>query len=562
MKLWSDYEGRTIAEAYPLKKLVRPEGRSAFFLTTNGTGTPALVRVIEAHFDESEILTRWRTISEIGQENLVVMRKFGETELDGTPLVYAVMEPTEISLAELLENRTLTVEETRQLAHSLVGALQALHAHGLVHGLIEPANILAAGELVKLRSDCVREAVEDPDGAGPNAAELKAADAHAVAVVLLQALTGRRILQGSATLLPPPFDAIIRNGLSGRWGLTEMATALGPAPAPVAPAPAPPAAETAKPVATAATPQAAAPVKAAETAAASPKPETAATPTAAASATAASKIDQPAAASLVQENLFGQAKTEAAAPAKAQATPMAQAAPIKKPGPAGPAASSSAHSPRAVAESLAAAPVMERKPLTPAQAPEVRHRVVRPVETDPKRTRMWIAIAAAVLILLILGWRMMRSEPTATANGAAKPISTLADPDTGSHAPAATTAKPSANTFATGRSPAIKPSPVNAAPVNAASDSAASAPAASAAGRTQWRVVAYTYNHQDQAQQKADSIARKHPSLHAEVFSPTGRAPYLVTVGGPMSREQAEAFKQKARSEGLPHDIYAQNYLR
>src|SRR3954469_21998172 len=124
MKLWSDYEGRTIAEAYPLKKLVRPEGRSAFFLTTNGTGTPALVRVIEAHFDESEILTRWKAVSEIGQENLVTMRKFGETELDGTPLVYAVMEPTELSLEDLLQNRTLTIEEARELASSLVAAIQ------------------------------------------------------------------------------------------------------------------------------------------------------------------------------------------------------------------------------------------------------------------------------------------------------------------------------------------------------------------------------------------------------------------------------------------------------
>jgi len=163
MKLWSDYEGRTIAEAYPLKKLVRPEGRSAFFLTTNGTGTPALVRVIEAHFDESEILNRWRAVAEIQQENLVTMRKIGETELDGTPLVYAVMEPTEISLEELLQNRTLTLEETRELAHSLVGAIEALHSRGMVHGQIEPSNILAAGELVKLRSDCVREAVADPE---------------------------------------------------------------------------------------------------------------------------------------------------------------------------------------------------------------------------------------------------------------------------------------------------------------------------------------------------------------------------------------------------------------
>jgi hypothetical protein len=72
--------------------------------------------------------------------------------------------------------------------------------------------------------------------------------------------------------------------------------------------------------------------------------------------------------------------------------------------------------------------------------------------------------------------------------------------------------------------------------------------------------VAFTFNHQDQAQQKADSLAKRDASLRPEVFTPSGHAPYLVTVGGPMTRDQAEAFKQKARNAGLPHDTYAQNY--
>jgi len=546
MKLWSDYEGRTIAEAYPLKKLVRPEGRSAFFLTTNGTGTPALVRVIEAHFDESEILNRWRAVAAIQQENLVTMRKIGETELDGTPLVYAVMEPTEISLEELLQNRTLTLEETRELAHSLVGAIEALHSRGMVHGQIEPSNILAAGELVKLRSDCVREAVADPDGTGPNVAEQKAADAHALAVVLLQALTGRRTLQGSATLLPSPFDGIIRNGLSGRWGLTEMASALGPAPAAESTATAPAATQATKPVETAVTIQASTSATDTKAVAITAKPEAAVVPA------SASGGDQPAAAAPAQENLFAKPKPYAASPSKTEASP------IKRPAPSAPAAFSPANSPQAVAEALSTGRVIEKKPVTPVQAPEVRHRVERPVEAEPKHTRIWIAVAAAVLILLIFGWYMMRSEPAATANGAAKPISTLADPNA---SPNASTAKPSANKLSPGKSAAIKPASANSASVNPAPASPSST-APSTAGRTQWRVVAYTYNHQDQAQQKADSIAKQHPSLNAEVFSPTGRAPYLVTVGGPMSREQAQAFKEKARSQGLPHDIYAQNYSR
>ena len=123
MQLWNDYEGRTIAEIFPLNKLIAPEGRSAFFSTTNGTGIPAVIRLIEAHFDEAEILDRWRKVSEIKQPNLVTLKKYGQTVVDGTPLVYALLETTDANLAEVLRERPLTVEETNQVASSLVGAL-------------------------------------------------------------------------------------------------------------------------------------------------------------------------------------------------------------------------------------------------------------------------------------------------------------------------------------------------------------------------------------------------------------------------------------------------------
>lgn len=83
---------------------------------------------------------------------------------------------------------------------------------------------------------------------------------------------------------------------------------------------------------------------------------------------------------------------------------------------------------------------------------------------------------------------------------------------------------------------------------------------AEAGVREQWRVIAFTYNHVDQAQKKADTIMQAHADLRPEVFNPTGRAPYLVTVGGVMSREQAFAFVQQVRRLGLPRDTYAQNY--
>src|SRR5205807_5927322 len=78
--------------------------------------------------------------------------------------------------------------------------------------------------------------------------------------------------------------------------------------------------------------------------------------------------------------------------------------------------------------------------------------------------------------------------------------------------------------------------------------------------RGRWRVIAFTYGREDQAQQKAAEIAKSHPDLSPTVFRPNGRGPFLVTLGGPMSREDAFGFSGKAKREGMPRDVYAQNY--
>ena len=63
-----------------------------------------------------------------------------------------------------------------------------------------------------------------------------------------------------------------------------------------------------------------------------------------------------------------------------------------------------------------------------------------------------------------------------------------------------------------------------------------------------------------QAGKKAATLAQKHPELQPKVFRPNGVGPYLVTVGGTMGKDEAFALIRKVRQEGLPHDIYAQNY--
>src|SRR5271163_3653048 len=137
MELWTEYEGRTIDGAFRLTKLIRPEGRSAFFSTSNGTGVPTIIRLIESHFDGDEILARWRGVAALNHPNLVELKSFGHVVVDETPLVYAVMETVDGNLAEILSERALTVEETREVASSLLAAIEALHENGFVHEHVE-----------------------------------------------------------------------------------------------------------------------------------------------------------------------------------------------------------------------------------------------------------------------------------------------------------------------------------------------------------------------------------------------------------------------------------------
>ncbi len=228
MELWSDYEGKTIAGVYPLERLIRPEGRSAFFNTSNGTGTPSVIRLTEAMNDEDEILACWKRVVELKQEHLVTIRRFGQTSLESVSLAFALMEPADGTLAEILKERPLTVAETREVAIGLAEALHALHSHGMSHGHVEPGNVLAVGEVVKLRSDCVRECVEDQEFVPAAEVErIKREDVQALARVLLQALTLDKTMPAGAKLAAP-FDQIIPHGLAGTWGLHEIQTALTP----------------------------------------------------------------------------------------------------------------------------------------------------------------------------------------------------------------------------------------------------------------------------------------------------------------------------------------------
>ena len=78
--------------------------------------------------------------------------------------------------------------------------------------------------------------------------------------------------------------------------------------------------------------------------------------------------------------------------------------------------------------------------------------------------------------------------------------------------------------------------------------------------RPGWYVIAYTFNHEQQAWKRAAAILKQHPYLHPQVIAPGGASQFLVALGGPMSRDEAENTRRIAREAGLPRDTFVRNY--
>src|SRR6516164_5683367 len=157
MDLWTEFEGVTIDSAYSLNKLLQTEGRSAFFSTRNAKGESVLIRIIECHFDEDEILARWSGVQSLGHPNFLRIDSFGQflIEEDGITAVYAVFERVDANLGQVLEKGRLSVTDAAQIGLSVASALETLHTHGFVHEHTHPGTIYAIGESVRLRSDCI-----------------------------------------------------------------------------------------------------------------------------------------------------------------------------------------------------------------------------------------------------------------------------------------------------------------------------------------------------------------------------------------------------------------------
>jgi hypothetical protein len=224
MQSLNELEGKTLAGTYPLGRLLRREGDVAWF-ATHLQNKPATIFVAEGSQDEDQLIAGLEAVSRVKHANVVGIDKVGRARLDGSSIVYAIEEATEENLAEVLRERPLTADETTQIIESLIAGLTVLHEHGLVNGHISAANIFAIGDTVKLRSDCVQK-LTPAQRSNPEAYDQDVGDMGAL---IFEALTQRRLTspdEPAIAKLPVPFRAIVQSAVTGRWGLTDIATAL------------------------------------------------------------------------------------------------------------------------------------------------------------------------------------------------------------------------------------------------------------------------------------------------------------------------------------------------
>ena len=169
---WKRWEGQSVKGEFPLLRFLGSSRHGAVFLTKGKAGMPELVAIKLIAADQASApsqLQRWKKIEHLSHPHLLRIFESGECQLEGTPLLYVVMENAEESLAQVLPERALTSEEVREMLPPVLDALAYIHDQGMVHGRIRPSNILAIGNEVKVSTDSLRasgELVASPDGWG------------------------------------------------------------------------------------------------------------------------------------------------------------------------------------------------------------------------------------------------------------------------------------------------------------------------------------------------------------------------------------------------------------
>jgi TonB family protein len=259
-------EGQVV-DKFPLRQYLGETDNSTVFLTERENGEKAVIKFIPSEaYEGTKQLTYWKRAAQLSHAHLLKIFDSGRCQLSGRSQVYVVMEYADESLSEILPSRALSAAEVREMLGPLLDCLGYLHASGFVHGHLQPGNIMAMDNKLKLSSDGIRQAGEAYASAGkrssyapPEAGRATvsaSADVWSLGITLVEVLTQRipewETSAGEPVVpaaLPEPFREIARQCLqrdpNARWTVPQIKARLtqarpSPAPSPVpSPEPAP-----------------------------------------------------------------------------------------------------------------------------------------------------------------------------------------------------------------------------------------------------------------------------------------------------------------------------------
>lgn len=160
------WEGQIVDGIFPLQQLLGETDHSAVFLTEYADGAvkkKAAIKFFAAEGASAEAqLANWSLAAHLTHPNLLKLFRSGRSTVHGNDVLYVVMEHAEEDLADILPQRALTAEETRDMLLPVLDALEYLHGKDLVHRNIKPSNILASGNQLKISSDAIARVGDGP----------------------------------------------------------------------------------------------------------------------------------------------------------------------------------------------------------------------------------------------------------------------------------------------------------------------------------------------------------------------------------------------------------------